>query len=545
MKRSFFSLLFSLIGLSVWAGPVTQSDIQKLAVALYAVTNHYVDTVSSEKMVDNAIIGVLEKLDPHSIYISKSEVKKMNEPLEGSFEGIGVVFQMMEDTLLVIQTISGGPSEKVGIMAGDRFVMVNDSSIAGVNMQNTDIMKKLRGPKGTSVRVKVLRGGVKDLIEFKIVRDKIPIFSLDAAYMVDDEIGYIKINRFSSTTFAEYKTAFEKLKKKGMKSLILDLQDNGGGYMSAAIELADDFLSGGKMLVYTEGANQLKETHESTAVGDFESGNLVILVNESSASASEIVSGAIQDWDRGVIVGRRTFAKGLVQKPVALPDGAQIRLTVARYYTPTGRCIQRPYKENLKNYNKDLIERYNHGELMHEDSIAFPDSLRYQTLQLKRSVYGGGGIMPDIFIPLDTTKYTDYHRNIVAKGVLNKFVLNFLDKERKKLSRTYPTDDNKGEKSFEKFEKEFFISDEVINDLVKEGEKEGVKLDSAQLAISKDLIKLQIKAMLARDLWDTSEYYKIMNVENPIYNKGVEILKSQSLYNSCFEDRKRNSKAKK
>lgn len=545
MNRYLFSLVFSLLGMSIWAGPLKQSDIQKFAVALYAVTSHYVDTVNSEKMVDNAIVGVLEKLDPHSIYITKSEVKKMNEPLEGSFEGIGVVFQMMEDTLLVIQTISGGPSEKVGIMAGDRFVMVNDSSIAGVNMQNTDIMKKLRGPKGTSVRVKVLRRGVKDLIEFKIVRDKIPIFSLDAAYMVDDEIGYIKINRFSSTTFAEYKTAFEKLKKKGMKSLILDLQDNGGGYMSAAIELADDFLSGGKMLVYTEGANQLKETHESTAVGDFESGNLVILVNESSASASEIVSGAIQDWDRGVIVGRRTFAKGLVQKPVALPDGSQIRLTVARYYTPTGRCIQRPYKENLKNYNKDLIERYNHGELMHEDSIAFPDSLRYQTLQLKRSVYGGGGIMPDIFIPLDTTKYTDYHRNIVAKGVLNKFVLNFLDKERKKLSRTYPTDDNKGEKSFEKFEKEFFISDEVINDLGKEGEKEGVKLDSAQLATSKDLIKLQIKAMLARDLWDTSEYYKIMNVENPIYNKGVEILKSQSLYNSCFEDRKRNSKAKK
>lgn len=545
MNRYLFSLVFSLLGMIIWAGPLKQSDIQKFAVALYAVTSHYVDTVNSEKMVDNAIVGVLEKLDPHSIYITKSEVKKMNEPLEGSFEGIGVVFQMMEDTLLVIQTISGGPSEKVGIMAGDRFVMVNDSSIAGVNMQNTDIMKKLRGPKGTSVRVKVLRRGVKDLIEFKIVRDKIPIFSLDAAYMVDDEIGYIKINRFSSTTFAEYKTAFEKLKKKGMKSLILDLQDNGGGYMSAAIELADDFLSGGKMLVYTEGANQLKETHESTAVGDFESGNLVILVNESSASASEIVSGAIQDWDRGVIVGRRTFAKGLVQKPVALPDGSQIRLTVARYYTPTGRCIQRPYKENLKNYNKDLIERYNHGELMHEDSIAFPDSLRYQTLQLKRSVYGGGGIMPDIFIPLDTTKYTDYHRNIVAKGVLNKFVLNFLDKERKKLSRTYPTDDNKGEKSFEKFEKEFFISDEVINDLVKEGEKEGVKLDSAQLATSKDLIKLQIKAMLARDLWDTSEYYKIMNVENPIYNKGVEILKSQSLYNSCFEDRKRNSKAKK
>ena len=297
MKRSFFSLLFSLIGLSVWAGPVTQSDIQKLAVALYAVTNHYVDTVSSEKMVDNAIIGVLEKLDPHSIYISKSEVKKMNEPLEGSFEGIGVVFQMMEDTLLVIQTISGGPSEKVGIMAGDRFIMVNDSSIAGVKMQNTDIMKRLRGPKGTSVRVKVLRRGVKDLIEFKIVRDKIPIFSLDAAYMVDDEIGYIKINRFSSTTFAEYKAAFEKLKKKGMKSLILDLQDNGGGYMSAAIELADEFLSEGKMIVYTEGVNQLKETHESTAKGDFEMGNLVVLVNESSASASEIVSGAIQDWD--------------------------------------------------------------------------------------------------------------------------------------------------------------------------------------------------------------------------------------------------------
>lgn len=544
MKKYLFSLILWVVGMSVSARPVTQSDIQKLAVALYAVTNHYVDTVSSDKMVDNAIVGILEKLDPHSIYISKSEVKKMNEPLEGSFEGIGVVFQMMEDTLLVIQTISGGPSEKVGIVAGDRFIMVNDSSIAGVKMQNTDIMKKLRGPKGTSVRVKVLRRGVKDLIEFKIVRDKIPIFSLDAAYMVDDQIGYIKINRFSSTTFAEYKTAFEKLKKKGMKSLILDLQDNGGGYMSAAIELADDFLSANNMIVYTEGANQLKESHESTSKGDFEVGNLVILVNESSASASEIVSGAIQDWDRGIIVGRRTFAKGLVQKPVSLPDGAQIRLTVARYYTPTGRCIQRPYKENLKNYNKDLIERYNHGELMHEDSIAFPDSLRFETLNLKRSVYGGGGIMPDIFIPLDTTKYTDYHRNIVAKGVLNKFVLAYLDKERKKLSRTYPTENEKAEKSFEKFEKEFFISDEVIDDLVKEGEKEGVKLDSAQLAVSKDLIKLQIKAMLARDIWDTSEYYQIMNVENAIYNKGIEILKSQSLYDKCFEDRKRGKVAK-
>ncbi|MBO7428169.1 MAG: S41 family peptidase [Paludibacteraceae bacterium] len=527
----FATFLVTMIHLNAHAS-VTYSDLQKLQMTVVAIDRYYLDTVNADNLIDNAINGMLEKLDPHSKYIPKSEVKKMNEPLDGKFEGIGVVFQMMEDTLLVIQTISGGPSEKVGIFAGDRIVYVNDSTIAGVNMQNTDIMKRLRGPKGTSVNVKVLRRGVKELIEFKIIRDVIPIYSIDAAYMVDDKIGYIKVNKFSETTLQEYTEAMDKLKSKGMKSLILDLQDNGGGYLKTAVQLASTVLAPNKLVVYSEGVSQPRETFNTTGKPSFEKGDLVVLVNESSASASEILSGSIQDWDRGLIVGRRTFGKGLVQKPIPLQDGSQIRLTVAQYFIPSGRCVQRPYKNNLKNYDKDFIERYNRGELMHEDSISFPDSLKYFTLEKKRPVYGGGGIMPDLFVPLDTTKYSKYHRDLAAKNVLNNFVLNYLDKNRSALEKKYNTNgnDKKKEAGFAQFKQMFQLTDADLKEVTDAGEKEKVEFNEEQFTQSKPLIKKQLKAMIARDLWNTSEYYQIMNDENPIFLKGVEALRDKELY---------------
>jgi carboxyl-terminal processing protease len=535
MKRVIFFICLSFSISFASAQFFSSSEIQKLVRATNTIQQLYVDPVKESDLVDNAIKGMLEKLDPHSIYIPKDEVKKMNEPLDGSFDGIGVQFQMMEDTLLVIQTISGGPSERVGIMAGDRIVAVNDTAIAGVNMQNTDIMKRLRGPKGTEVNVKVLRRGVKDLIGFKIIRDKIPIHSLDAAYMVSPGIGYIKLNRFSATTMEEYREAFRKLKKNGMKSLILDLQGNGGGYLTAAVELADEFLDNGKLIVYTEGKIQPRRISEATATGDFEKGNLVILIDETSASASEIVSGAIQDWDRGLLVGRRSFGKGLVQQPIPLPDESQIRLTIARYFTPTGRSIQRPYNEGIQQYKRDLIERYNHGELHHADSIVFPDSLKFSTKILNRTVYGGGGIMPDIFIPIDTSTFTDYHRDLVAKGVINKFILNYTEKNRKELDKKYPV---KKENSFDNFKTNFLITDDMLTEIVENGKQENIEYNDEEFLKSKDLIKMQLKALIARDHWDINEYYQIMNNANDSYLKAVEILQNPDLYTRNLEIRK-------
>ncbi|MCQ2224466.1 MAG: S41 family peptidase [Paludibacteraceae bacterium] len=541
IKRIFIGFL--LLGNFLNAGAntsLTYGDMQKVQTAMYAISKYYVDTVNTDQMIDNAINGILENLDPHSKYIPKQEVQRMNEPLDGKFEGIGVVFQMMKDTLLVIQTISGGPSEKVGIRAGDRIVYVNDSTIAGVKMQNTDIMKRLRGPKGTSVNVKILRRGVKEMIDFKIIRDVIPIYSLDAAYMVDNTIGYIKVNKFSETTMEEFTQALNKLQSKGMKSLIIDLQDNGGGYLTTAVKLASCVLPSDKLVVYSEGVAQSREVFNTIGNPLFEKGNVVVLVNESSASASEILSGCIQDWDRGLVVGRRTFGKGLVQKPVPLPDGSIIRLTTAQYYIPSGRCVQRPYKDNLKDYDKDLIERYNRGELMHEDSISFPDSLRYYTINKRRPVYGGGGIMPDIFVPLDTTIYTKYHRNLAAKNVLNDFVLNYMEKNRAKLETQYQVkNDKKKELGFEDYLKNFNITDADLKAIKEAGDKEKVEFNEDQYKQSQSIIKKQIKAMIARDLWDTSEYYQIMNEENPIFKKGVEALQDKELYKKGMAPKKK------
>ncbi|MDD3319918.1 MAG: S41 family peptidase [Paludibacter sp.] len=527
MKKLSSIILFFVISSCVYSQGFSSMQQRKLTNALTAISNLYVDSIDDKKLVETALESILKDLDPHSSYIPKEEVERVNEPLEGSFEGVGIQFQLLEDTLLVVQTISGCPAEKVGVLPGDRIIYIGEELIAGQKLQNSDIMKRLRGPKGTEVIVKILRRGINELMVFKITRDKIPLFSVDANYMISKEIGYIKVNNFGSTTVQEFEKAFKKLQKEGMKSLILSLQGNGGGYLSAAIQLADEFLPADKLIVYTQGLNQSKSVAESTASGDFENGKLIVLVDEYSASASEIVSGALQDWDRAIIVGRRSFGKGLVQRQFPLIDGSMMRLTTARYYTPTGRCIQKSYKDGTDKYERDLIDRYNNGELLHADSIHFPDSLHYQTLNLKRTVYGGGGIMPDIFVPLDTTKFTTYHRKIINRGIINKVSVQYLDQHRTELKKKYPT--------FEKYNKEYQVSDEVLNELQKQAEIEKIEVDSAQLETSKSLIKLQIKALIARDLWEMNEYYKVMDIENESLQKAIQILKTPGKFEEILK----------
>ncbi len=525
MKRLVLPLLIaSIFAVSVTAQQRGNSmDARKLQMALYAINNLYVDSTSETKLVEDAIVGMLEKLDPHSTYTDPEETKEMNEPLQGNFDGIGIQFNMLTDTLYVIQVIPGGPSEKVGLMAGDRIIMVNDSLISGVNMKNTDVMKKLRGPKNTEVKVSVKRNNEPELVDFVITRGKIPVYSLDAAYMADDSTGYIKLNRFAASSADEFREALAKLQKLGMKNLILDLQGNGGGYLNVAIDIVDEFLPKDNLIVYTEGNAQPRDEAKSTAKGNFKNGRLVVLVDETSASASEILSGAVQDLDRGVIVGRRTFGKGLVQKPIPLPDGSMMRLTIARYYTPTGRSIQKPYENgDQESYNHDLIDRYNRGELMSADSIHFPDSMKYTTLNNERIVYGGGGIMPDVFIPVDTTRYTNYHRNIVASGSLNREAMNYLDQNRAAITKQY--------KTFEQFYDNFEVTDAMLQDLVKLANENKIEFNQEQFDISKPLIKLQIKALLARDLYDMNQYYQIINAENNSYQEALKIINDEQRY---------------
>ena len=497
-----------------------QTLLRKLNLAQFAIANLYVDETDEGKLVESAIIGMLEELDPHSTYSNAEEVKKMNEPLQGNFDGIGIQFNMAEDTLLVIQPVSGGPSEKVGIRAGDRITHVNDTLIAGVKMTTDDITRRLKGPKGAKVHVKVLRKGVDELLGFTIERDKIPVYSLDASYMMTPKIGYIKINRFGATTHQEFMDALASLKGQGLQDLILDLQGNGGGYLNAAIDIANEFLGAGELIVYTEGRRNPRREFFAKGDGKHQSGRVVVLVDEFSASASEIVAGAVQDWDRGLVVGRRTFGKGLVQRPIDLPDGSMIRLTVARYYTPAGRCIQKPY-ESVEQYNADLIERYNRGEMMSADSIHFPDSLKCSTLKKGRTVYGGGGIMPDYFVPVDTTLFTKYHSRLSNKGVLLNVHFQLIDAHREEWAKKYP--------DYAVFYKNFELDEAMMQQLIAEGEKEGVKYDEEQYRKSEPLIKLQLKALIARDLWDMNEYYHTINVVNESVKKALELLNRKRL----------------
>lgn len=527
---ALFTLLFSLFssgeacaqGMKLDFGP--ESPLRKLWMTQMAIEGLYVDSVNTNQLTEDAIRGMLKNLDPHSSYTNAKETKELNVPLQGNFDGIGVQFNMVEDTLLIIQTIHGGPSEKVGVLAGDRIIAVNDTAIAGVKMSRTDIMKRLRGPKGTKVNITIKRNGEKQPLHFIITRDKIPVKSVDAAYLIEPGIGYVRIGNFGATTYKELMTAVDSLRSiptplaKGEFSLMLDLQDNGGGYLSAAVDIANEMLGKGDMIVYTEGRNVPRYEHRAKGDGTLQKGKIVILVNEYTASASEIVSGAVQDHDRGIIVGRRTFGKGLVQRPVDLPDGSMIRLTVAHYYTPTGRCIQKPYKPGQKqDYDMDFEQRLKHGELTCRDSIHFADSLKFETLREHRIVYGGGAIMPDVFVPLDTTQYTKFHRGLVAKSIIVNQTLKYFDKNRKELSKY---------KDMGQFKTEYTVPQSLIDDIIAEGKKQKVEpKDDEEIKKTMPYMTAQLKALVARDLFDESAYFEIMNPYNHTYVEGLKEIK--------------------
>lgn len=493
--------------------------MRKLIMAAVMTNNFYVDSVDCNKLVEDAINGMLSKLDPHSAYSNAKDTKSLNEPLQGSFEGIGVQFNMLEDTLLIIQPVSKGPSEKVGILAGDRIINVNDTAIAGVKMSREEIMRRLRGPKGSKVKLGIKREGIKDIVYFNVTRDKIPVTTLDAAYMVTPTIGLVRFSSFGATTHDEVTKAVKELKEKGMQSLIIDLQQNGGGYLNAAAEIASEFLPKGDLIVYTKGRSFPRQEFRSTGGGLF-NGKIVVLIDEYSASAAEILTGAIQDQDRGLVVGRRSFGKGLVQRPIDLPDGSMIRLTISHYYTPSGRCVQKPYEMgNKEAYQKDVLNRLNSGELTNVDSMKahIPDSLKYQTLREHRTVYGGGGIMPDHFIPLDTTIYTKFYRELSAKSLIVNANLHYMDKHRKKLAKQYP--------DFDTFNANFEMPEDVIEKLFNDAEKQKVKpKDDEERTTTIPQVKRTLKALVARDLWDMSEYFQIIYQDNEMVKKAVELL---------------------
>lgn len=526
MKKYILFLLF-LCPIGIWGqrskkDPATEQGMQKLALAYLFINNYYVDSISAGQQAEDAIKGMLSQLDPHSTYTNARETRTFNESMQGGFEGIGVQYNMLEDTLIVIQSVPKGPAEKAGILSGDRIVSVNDTAIAGVNMSREEIMRRLKGPKDSKVYLKVLRSGIKDTLGFHVTRDKIPVATLDAAYMVTPTIGLIRFNSFGITTHNEVTQAMESLRKKGMQSLILDLRQNGGGFIDAAVNIANEFLNRDDLIVYTKGRSQPERTYKARGGGRFTGNKLAVLVDEHSASAAEIVAGAIQDHDRGTIIGRRTFGKGLVQNPFPLPDGSMIKLTVAHYYTPSGRCIQKPYtKGDKEGYYKDVLNRLNNGELLHADSIHLPDSLRFKTLRLGRTVYGGGGITPDVFIPLDTNLYTPFHRKLMIKGVFVSTNLKYIDRHRKTLKRKYA--------SFDKFKKEYEVPQEAVDLLMAEAEKAGVKpTDEEELQRSLPSIRLHLKALLARDLWDMSEYLELLFTDDPAIKQAVDVLQASA-----------------
>lgn len=518
MRRYICLLLFYIFTfLPLSAQPKNNSPLRKLQLAEMAITNFYVDSVNEQKLSEDAIRGMLKGLDPHSTYTDAKETKAMNEPLQGDFEGIGVQFNIIEDTLVVIQPIVNGPSQKVGILSGDRIVSVNDSTIAGTKISRVDIMKRLRGKKGTKVKLGIVRRGVNSILTFVVTRDKIPVHTLNAAYMIRPGVGYICLESFGMKTHKEFMDAVKELEKQGMKSLILDLQDNGGGYLQAAVQIANEFLKDNEMIVYTEGRNVRRQNYKAIGNGRLQKMRVYVLVNEFTASAAEIVTGAIQDNDRGTVVGRRTFGKGLVQRPFDFPDGSMMRLTIAHYYTPSGRCIQKPYKKgDLKDYEMDLEKRLKHGELTNPDSIHFDSSQKFYTLRNHRVVYGGGGIMPDYFVPLDTTKYTKYHRLLAAKNIIMNAYLKYVDANRTTLKGLY--------KSFDTFNKNYVVPQSLLDTIIAEGKKEKVEpKDKAELTATMPYIKVQLKALVARDLWDMNEYYRIWNEQSDIVNKAIKL----------------------
>ena len=481
----------------------------------------YPDTISNGQITEFGIRYMLEQLDPHSTYISLEEIHDMNAPLKGSFSGVGIRFQILKDTIMVVQAIPGGPSEKVGLMAGDQIIRINEELVAGIGMKNKGVRDRLLGDKGTKVNVSIKRRNQKKLLDFEITRDKIPIYSVDASYMVNSNTGYIKLNNFSSTTISEIRKATFELKDQGMENLVLDLQNNGGGYLRTAVDLSDEFLSGIKKIVSTNGRKFPERNYTTGRKGLLEEGKLIVLVNESSASASEIVSGAVQDWDRGLIVGRRTFGKGLVQKPIELPDGSQVRITTSKYYTPSGRCIQKPYEEGSMAYRKEKYSRYNSGESFNADSIKFNSNESFQTLLKERTVYGGGGIIPDHFVPLDTTGTSPYFNKLIRKGIFNQFALSWVNKNRESLEKKYP--------NFEKFNSKF-DTQKAVDELIKYAEAEGLDFSENQYNKAKHVIHTRLKANIAQDLYNYKKFYQVINSLNNALEKSLELLNDEKAF---------------
>ena len=490
----------------------TEDDVQKFREVLGLVKNEYVDDVKTDGLVEDAIQHVLAKLDPHSAYISAKDREAANEDLRGNYEGIGIEFNIFHDTLVVVSPLSGGPSEIVGLLPGDRIIKVDSSIIAGIKLSNAEVMRYLKGPKGTQVKIKVIRKHAKNPLTFTIIRDKIPQFSVDAYYMIDQEIGYIKVSRFAQTTFDEFRQALVALKKKGMKKLVLDLQGNPGGYMNQAIDLADEFLPAGEKIVFTNGKDRKYNSDAmSTDKGDFEKGDLIVLINEGSASASEILAGALQDNDRALIVGRRSFGKGLVQSPFDLRDGSELRLTISRYYTPSGRSIQKPYGNELE-YSKDIVKRYKHGEFFTADSVKFNDSLRYKTTN-GRTVYGGGGIMPDYFVPLDTARDTHYLNELYNSNSLPEYTFNYAEEHKAELQKM----------DYNEFRKNFEVTGAMLDQLVSVGKRNKVEPDYKDLEKSKKVFQGHVKAQIARKIWKNDGFYPIFNETNEILQQSIKM----------------------
>jgi carboxyl-terminal processing protease len=510
----------------ITAQEAVYSNQNKFGRLLRLIDGYYVDSANVDDLTEKAIIHLLSELDPHSTYISKEEVQKMNEPLKGNFEGIGISFNIFKDTLLVTQTIPGGPSEEVGLRAGDRIIEIDGKSIAGIGLKNSDVFDMLRGKKGTEVEIKVLRKNLSEMLDFTIVRDKIPIHSLDASYMLDGVTGYIKLNKFSATTTDEFVEAMKSLRQQNIKNLVLDLRGNGGGYLKTAIEISDQLLKDNQLIVYTDGTNEPKREYNATEKGVFEDGNLVVLVDESSASASEIVAGAVQDWDRGLVIGRRSYGKGLVQKPYFLTDGSMVRLTTAHYYTPSGRNIQKPYEEGIEDYRMDYQKRLSKGEMFSEDSILFSDSLKFETLRNKRTVFGGGGIMPDLFIPLDTSSLYKYYNSLRRNRVVYEFVLDYVDINRERLQKKYSSADE--------FYNKFEITNEMMEQIVDKGEKKGLEKDEESLSFTNSNVKRDIKALIARDIFSLNDYFRISNEDDDAIKKALDVIENQQEYNNLL-----------
>ena len=556
--RRLATLIVALVvvGSSVFAQRAIKEEYKlKFDDVLNLMETKYVESPEFDKLIDEAIVAMVKDLDPHSEYMTASEYKEMSEPLTGNFEGIGVQFNILKDTIAVVSPISGGPSEKLGIRSGDKIVVIEDTIVAGIGIKNSDVINKLRGDKGTKVRVKIYRRGVKNLIDYTIVRDKIPIYSVDASYMLNEEIGYVKVNRFAQSTMEEFYAALDELEPLGMQHLVLDLRGNSGGYLNTAIELSDEFLSDKNLIVYTEGVSNPKRESFATSRGRFEKGKLVVLIDEGSASASEIVSGAVQDHDRGLIIGRRSFGKGLVQRPFKLRDGSTLKLTTARYYTPAGRCIQRPYEKGNDEYRKEGQRRRDNGELFSADSIHLENQEEFLT-DNKRKVYGGGGILPDLFVPLDTSENSEFLRELLSNGLFYQYINEYVDVNREELNTKYP--------DFEAFEPQFSIEGQFLDDFFAFAEKElkpvkdtlddylsedleavlsedGVEVEHSKfgekaeekdfaqrkeegMKVSGKIIQTRLKALLARTLWQTEAFYRVFNAEDDAVIKAIEFI---------------------